>query len=101
MNRWKKRPVAFLVLVLFLLTATVAPAMDQADVDDSEVTTTAMIGDLLFLRPLGLAATIIGTFFFAVTIPFTATAGNTESAGEKLVKEPARFTFERPLGHLP
>ena len=101
MNRWKKRPVAFIVLSVFLLTATVSPALAQDSEADSDITAASMIGDLFVLRPLGLAATILGTAFFFVTLPITAAAGNTEVAGEKFVKEPGKFTFNRPLGKLP
>lgn len=101
MNRWKKRPVAFIVLSVFLLTATVSPALAQDSEADSDITAASMIGDFFVLRPLGLVATILGTAFFFVTLPITAAAGNTEVAGEKLVKEPGGFTFNRPLGKLP
>ena len=101
MNRWKKRPVAFIVLSVFLLTAIVSPALAQGNEADSDITAASMIGDLFVLRPLGLVATILGTAFFLVTLPITAAAGNTEVAGERLVKEPGKFTFNRPLGKLP
>jgi hypothetical protein len=101
MNRWKKRPVAFIVLSVFLLTAIVSPALAQDSEADSDITAASMIGDLFVLRPLGLVATILGTAFFFVTLPITAAVGNTEVAGEKLVKEPGKFTFNRPLGKLP
>ena len=101
MNRWKKRPIAFIVLSVFLLTAIVSPALAQDSEVDSDITAASMIGDLFVLRPLGLVATILGTAFFFVTLPITAAVGNTEVAGEKLVKEPGKFTFNRPLGKLP
>jgi hypothetical protein len=101
MNRWKKRPAVFILLCIFLLTATLSPALAQNGETDSDITAASMIGDLLVLRPLGLAATILGTAFFLVTLPITAGVGNTEIAGEKLVKEPGKFTFNRPLGKLP
>ena len=101
MNHCKKRPIAFILLCVFFLTATLSPALAQDSEADSEITAASMIGDLFVLRPLGLAATILGTAFFLVTLPITAAVGNTEVAGERLVKEPGKFTFERPLGKLP
>ena len=101
MNRLKKRPIAFILLSVFLLTATVSPALAQENEADSDITAASMIGDLFVLRPLGFAATILGTAFFLVTLPITAGVGNTEVAGERLVKEPGKFTFDRPLGKLP
>ncbi len=101
MNRWKKRPIAFILLCIFLLTVTLSPALAQDSETDSDITAASMIGDLLVLRPLGLVATVLGTAFFLVTLPITAGVGNTEVAGEKLVKDPGKFTFNRPLGKLP
>jgi len=101
MNRWKKRPLAFILLSFFLLTATLNPALAQDSEADSDITAASMIGDLFVLRPLGLVATILGTALFLVTLPITAGVGNTEVAGERLVKDPGKFTFDRPLGKLP
>jgi len=101
MNRWKKRPIVFILLGVFLLTATVSPALAQENETDSDITAASMIGDLFVLRPLGLVATILGTAFFFVTLPITAGVGNTKVAGEKFVKDPGKFTFNRPLGKLP
>jgi hypothetical protein len=60
----------------------------------------SMIVDLVFARPLGLVATIVGTAFFIVSLPFSALGGNTQTAYEKMVEDPARFTFKRPLGQF-
>ena len=57
-----------------------------------------MIVDLIIVRPLSLVATIGGSAFFIISLPFSALGGNTEDALESLVKTPASFTFTRPLG---
>lgn len=58
----------------------------------------AMAADLLVARPLGLAATLLGTAVFVVSLPFQALAGNFADPARELVVEPATFTFTRPLG---
>lgn len=57
-----------------------------------------MVFDLIVTRPLGLVATIGGSAFFIVSLPFSALGGNTEDAWESLVVSPATYTFTRPLG---
>jgi hypothetical protein len=57
-----------------------------------------MAADLVFLRPVGIIATVIGTAVFVVSSPFSIIGKNSEEASEKLIKKPARFTFQRPLG---
>ena len=58
----------------------------------------AMMFDLAVVRPVGIIATAVGCVFFVVSSPFSALGGNIDTAGEKLVKDPAAFTFKRPLG---
>ena len=55
-------------------------------------------GDMFLVRPFGLASTLLGCAFFVISLPFSALGGNVGEAGEKLVAEPARFTFTRPIG---
>jgi hypothetical protein len=60
----------------------------------------AMIYDLVIMRPVGLAATALGSAFWLLSLPFSASGGNYDTATKKLVKEPAAFTFKRPLGEF-
>jgi hypothetical protein len=54
--------------------------------------------DLALARPIGLGATVLGTVVFLVGLPFELLAGNVSDPARKLIVEPARFTFTRPLG---
>ncbi len=58
----------------------------------------AMIVDIVAARPIGLVATVTGTVFFVVSLPFSALGGNTAEAWDSLVVSPAKYTFRRPLG---
>ncbi len=58
----------------------------------------AMIIDGLVVRPVAFVATVIGSVFYVVTLPFSALAGNAGEAGEKMVVKPAEYTFTRCLG---
>lgn len=60
----------------------------------------SMVLDLVLLRPLGLVATVAGGAIYIVSLPFSLAGGNARQAGQRLVSEPARFTFVRPLGDL-
>ncbi len=57
-----------------------------------------MIFDFAVVRPVGIIATAVGCVFFVVSSPFAALGGNIDAASEMLVKNPAAFTFKRPLG---
>jgi len=60
----------------------------------------AMIYDMVVVRPIGIAATVIGSAFWLVSLPFSASGDNYDAATEKLVKAPAAYTFKRPLGEF-
>jgi hypothetical protein len=66
----------------------------QAEASDGE----AMLFDAVVVRPFGILATAIGSAVFVVTLPFTAATKNTSDAYEKLVVDPAQYTFNRKLG---
>lgn len=88
---------ALAATVLGATPALAAGEHPQAQAKQSPSADT-MILDGLILRPLGIAATAIGTGVFIATLPFTALAGNTGEAGQKLVADPAKYTFRRCLG---
>jgi hypothetical protein len=59
-----------------------------------------MVLDALVLRPLGLVTTVAGTAIYTISLPFSLLGGNEAAAREALIKEPARYTFKRPLGEF-
>jgi hypothetical protein len=101
MVRTMTRLLAILTAVAVAVTFTAPPALafgGDAVIDDASAD--AMIGDLVFLRPAGLVAMVGGALAFVLSLPFSALGGNVGEAAEKLVVDPARFTFVRPLGHM-
>lgn len=60
----------------------------------------AMIYDLVVVRPVGIVATALGSVCWLVSLPFSASGDNYDTATKKLVKEPAAYTFKRPLGEF-
>lgn len=61
---------------------------------------TDMLIDLVLLRPMGLAATGVGSVVFLVSLPFSLASGGAGSAACELVGEPLAYTFTRPLGEI-
>lgn len=59
-----------------------------------------MAVDLLVLRPVGLVSTVVGSAIFVLGLPFTIPSGSVGKSACELVKRPAAYTFERPLGDL-
>jgi hypothetical protein len=57
-----------------------------------------MAADFLVVRPLQFVSLVTGTVFFVVSSPFSGLGGNIDLAYQKMMVEPARMTFLRPLG---
>ncbi len=100
MHGWKKRPLVFLIVASLVLFASTFPAAAAGEHPGEEITTESIMADFMLLRPLGVAASVVGTGFFLVSLPFSVLGGNTKMVFEKTVAEPFRFTFFRPLGKV-
>ena len=91
-------------LIITIIAALVfpfaSPALSQEYFEAEDPSGASMLFDTVMVRPIGIVATAIGAVFFVVSLPFSALGDNVSEAGEKLVKEPARFTFKRPLGEF-
>ena len=97
-------------LIIVLLSATtLATAQEAAKPNETDEENEileapnaagAMLADAFLLRPLGLAATVLGTAVFIVTLPFSLPTRSADDAAEVLVVKPAKYTFARPLGEV-
>ena len=93
--------VALLVAILFLSVTTLVHAAEDAYTARTEnVSAEAMIADGLLLRPAGIVATVLGTAVFVVTLPFSIPTKSVDKAAQKLIVDPVRYTFVRPLGQI-
>ena len=51
--------------------------------------------DIIFARPLGIAAGIVGTAIFIVSLPFTIPTGGVADAADMFIVKPFQFSFTR------
>ena len=95
------RQCIVLLTVVNLVLLSVGPsAFAQSASQEEEMKSGKMVADILLVRPLGLVSTVAGTAAFIVSLPFSLIGRNAKSAAQKLVVEPAIFTFVRPLGEF-
>lgn len=87
---YQKKAVIIFCAIIFCV-ATISPAFSAASASD-------IIVDFTVVRTTSFITMIAGTGVFIVTLPFTLIGGNVGVAGTKLVGNPARATFGRPLG---
>lgn len=87
---------------LFSVIFFSVPAYAEAEV--GEYDPLFALVDIIFLRPMGLVATVAGSAVFVGLTPVTALANITpphdafNQMGHFLVMTPVDFTFSRPIG---
>jgi hypothetical protein len=62
---------------------------------DDPVTHEWNMADLFIARPLGIAAGILGTGVFILSLPFSIPTGGVNEAAEMFIVKPFQFSFER------
>ena len=58
----------------------------------------AILADTLIVRPMGIAACIIGLAGSIIAFPFAALSNSQGRVTQRLLVEPFDYTFRRPLG---
>ena len=84
-----------IVLVLFVAIALLAASGPAFGGDAENIPV-----DVLIIRPIGLVGTVLGTALFIVALPFSIPSGSVKMTARKLIVEPFKYTFTRPLGEF-
>jgi len=104
----------FVIVTLLLFSITTPPCRAQENSPSSPLSTAAespkpvphdppgelMIADVLFMRPLGFAACIIGLVGAVVAFPFALITNSQDTVCRALVEKPFQYTFQRPVGQV-
>ena len=87
-------------LIAGLLLPTQARAQGHSDISPPPPNYPAKAFDAVILRPLGLAAAVVGVALFVPAAILTAPGGrdSIEEAWDLFVLTPGKYVFERPLG---
>jgi hypothetical protein len=86
-----------------LITALCAVAMLSMSVNTASADSgddLKVAADTLVVRPVCLAATIVGSGLFVISLPIAAISGSIKKTAHVLVVRPARATFTRHLGDM-
>ena len=84
-----------IIVTLFVAIALIA-ASGPAFGGDWE----AIPADILLVRPVTLVGTVVGTALFIVALPFSIPSGSVKTTANRLIVEPFKWTFTRPLGEF-
>ncbi len=94
----QKRIMVVLLVAALLMVPFGASAMAKGSDYPMENSAELMAADFAVVRPLQFVSLVSGTVFFIVSLPFSALGDNVSDAYTKMMVEPARMTFLRPLG---
>jgi hypothetical protein len=100
MFKFVKKSLVLLVVASLLVVPFGSTAIAQEYFETEDPGGGAMIFDLCVVRPVGIVATAVGGVAYIISLPFSLLGDNADVAGQKLVKEPAAYTFKRPLGEF-
>ena len=100
MHKLRSYPAIAVFVLTVLALSLGSAALAQEYYESDENSGGEMIYDLVIVRPIGAVATLASSAAYILSLPFSALGGNTDEATEKLVKEPFRYTFQRPLGEF-
>jgi hypothetical protein len=92
--------LAITAAVILFFSTTLVQAQESTS-EPHEGSAAAIVVDAFILRPAGFIGTVMGAVTFVVTLPFSAPTRTVDNTAKKLVVEPAKFTFTRPLGQMP
>jgi hypothetical protein len=98
MNKFLKQSmVLFLVATLTILPFGSA-AVAQVEFEPEQPSAGAMTYDLVILRPVGIVSIATCAAIWVVAFPVALIGGSVKPATQRLLVEPFKFTFPRPLG---
>ena len=103
MERWTKFFLVPLLVAALVFSSAGFSAFAEASRlsgTEGEPTGEQMVADLFFVRPVGIVATAFGSLCFLVSLPCTGPTKKAKVSWDKLVAEPAEFTFARPMGEM-
>ncbi len=88
-------------LVMLPVASTYAAVADTQLAKPEEAPSLGSVGaDLLVVRPLGLASSVLGLVGYVVTLPFSIPGGNNDAVWDNIVVDPVGYTFKRPIGEF-
>jgi hypothetical protein len=98
MSRIAKKSLVIFLMATLLIAPLASTALAEEFFERQDPGGGMMIFDFVVIRPIGIVATAVGSVFYVISLPFSALGDNTDQAAQALVKDPAAYTFSRPLG---
>jgi hypothetical protein len=95
MKQLKKVGLVFMIISLVLVSLYTMGWGEEIWSKNDSANDELNMMDLLLARPIGVAAGIVGTGIFILSLPFTIPTGSVDDAAQMFVVKPFNFSFER------
>ncbi len=93
-----KRMIIFLMASFLMLSFNAF--VFAKDEPAGDLSTPEVVGDLLWVRPLGFMHVGLGAMFYGISLPVTLPLKKADEAKEFLITYPYDYYFKRPLREL-
>ncbi len=93
-----KRMIIFLMVSFFVFSFN--GLLFAQDDSSGDLSTLEVVGDVLWVRPLGFMHIALGATAFVVSLPVTTPLKKTDEAKEFLITYPYYYYFKRPLREM-
>ena len=93
-----KRTVIILMVSFFMLSFNAF--VSAKDEPAGDLSTPEVVGELLWVRPLGCLHIGLGAIFYVISLPVTVPLNKTDEVREFLITYPYYYYFERPLREM-
>lgn len=93
-----KRMIIVLIISFFVLSFNLLVFAEDNSSKDPSIG--EVLGDILWIRPLGVIGTVMGATAYVISLPVTAPLKKTNEASQILIKDPYNYYFKRPLGEI-
>jgi hypothetical protein len=93
-----KRMMIFFMVSFFVLSFSAF--VFAKDESAGDLSTPEVIGDLLWVRPLGIMNVGLGAVFYVISLPVTMPLKKADEAKEFLLTYPYYYYFKRPLREM-
>lgn len=87
------------VLTVFCGIVVTLASIHPCRADDGGKAMVSVV-DVAVARPCCFAATVVGSVFFVLALPFAAASHSVRDTAHTLVVKPAQATFTRPVGNF-
>ncbi len=93
-----RRVILFLAVSFFVVSLNAF--VFAKDEPAGDLSTPEVVGDLLWVRPLGFMHIGLGAMFYVLSLPVTTPLKKADEARESLITYPFYYYFKRPLREM-